>query len=160
MEYKRKPMHACVHAQSQLTRLVTLHSLWPSKVDTGKWSSISPSLITVIQQVIPIFFLAVVNDMLVFYYNYMRILQNYAIVNNSKSIISWQFLILHAICWQAKTLISPITKWVSKICWHTFSHVVDYRMETTPFLSGERDWQAAMLRVVPVRKESHAATRM
>ncbi len=110
MEYKRKPMHACVHAQSQLTRLVTLHSLWPSKVDTGKWSSISPSLITVIQQVIPIFFLAVVNDMLVFYYNYMRILQNYAIVNNSKSIISWQFLILHAICWQAKTLISPITK--------------------------------------------------
>ncbi len=40
----------------QSTRLVTLHSLWPTKVDTGKWSSISPSLITVIQQVISIFF--------------------------------------------------------------------------------------------------------
>ncbi len=37
--------------QSQSTRLVTLHSLWPTKVDTGKWSSISPSLIIVIQKV-------------------------------------------------------------------------------------------------------------
>ncbi len=57
-------MHACVHVQVQSTRMVTLHSLWPTKMDTGKWSSISPSLITAIQQVIPIFFLAVVNDML------------------------------------------------------------------------------------------------
>ena len=37
--------------QSQSTRLVTPHSLWPTNVDTGKWSSISPSLITVIQRV-------------------------------------------------------------------------------------------------------------
>ncbi len=37
--------------QSQSTRLVTPHSLWPTNVDTGKWSSISPSLITVIQKV-------------------------------------------------------------------------------------------------------------
>ncbi len=37
--------------QSQLTRLVTLHSLWPTKVDTGKLSSILPSLITVIRKV-------------------------------------------------------------------------------------------------------------
>ncbi len=34
------------------------------------------------------------------------------------------------------------------------------RLETTPLLSGERDWQAAVLRVVPVREECHAATRM
>ena len=40
-----------VHVQVQSTRLVTPHSLWPTKVDTGKWSSISPSLITVIQKV-------------------------------------------------------------------------------------------------------------
>ena len=40
--------------QSQSTRLVTPHSLWPTKVDTGKWLSISPSLITVIQKVNPI----------------------------------------------------------------------------------------------------------
>ncbi len=37
--------------QSRSTRLVTLHSLWPTMVDTWKWSSISPSLITVIQKV-------------------------------------------------------------------------------------------------------------
>ncbi len=29
-----------------------------------------------------------------------------------------------------------------------------------PLLSEKRDWQAAVLRVVPVREESHAATRM
>ncbi len=34
------------------------------------------------------------------------------------------------------------------------------RLEITPLLSGERDWQAAVLRVVPVREECHAATRM
>ncbi len=39
------------HMQSQSTRLVTPRSLWPTKVDTGKWSSISPSFITVIQKV-------------------------------------------------------------------------------------------------------------
>ena len=37
---------------------------------------------------------------------------------------------------------------------------VSLRLETTPLLSGERDWQAAVLRVVPVREECHAATRM
>ncbi len=37
--------------QNQSTRLETPHSLWPTKVDTWKWSSISPSLITVIQKV-------------------------------------------------------------------------------------------------------------
>ncbi len=37
--------------QSQSTRLVTPHSLWPIKVDTGKWLNISPSLITVILKV-------------------------------------------------------------------------------------------------------------
>ena len=46
--------HAQTNVQVKLTRLVTLHSLWPTKVDTGKWSSISPSLITVIQKVKPI----------------------------------------------------------------------------------------------------------
>ena len=34
------------------------------------------------------------------------------------------------------------------------------RLETTPLLSGERDWKAAVLRVVPVREECHAPTRM
>ncbi len=43
-------------SQSQSTRLVTPHFLWPTKVDTWKWSSISPSLITVIQKVNPISF--------------------------------------------------------------------------------------------------------
>ncbi len=43
-----------IHVQVQSTRLVTPHSLWPTNVDTGKWSSISLSLITVIQKVNPI----------------------------------------------------------------------------------------------------------
>ncbi len=43
---------------------------------------------------------------------------------------------------------------VSSLVVHKISRA---RLETTPLLSGERDWQAAVLRVVPVREESHAA---
>ena len=45
-------MYACgVYVQVQSTRLVTPHSLWPTKVDTGKWSSILLKNISVTQNV-------------------------------------------------------------------------------------------------------------
>ncbi len=47
-----------------------------------------------------------------------------------------------------------------RVSWFVGISRVYIRLETTPLLSGERDWQAAVLRVVPVREECHAATRM
>ena len=43
-------MHV-VYVQVQSTKLVTPHSLWPTKVDTGKWSSILLKNISVTQNV-------------------------------------------------------------------------------------------------------------